>query len=103
MGDRCTQVPVTKSWEELAEETGADTALARQLDEIPAGVRASMDGEASGTLTYEDWLAGQSQARQQDILGPGRYELWTKGKLTLAEMLDQRGNPMTLEQLRARL
>ncbi len=49
---------------------------------------------------YEDWLKQQDVAEQRDILGPGRYDLWKKGSVSLTDMIDQRGNPMTLEQLR---
>src|SRR5512139_842577 len=50
---------------------------------------------------YEDWLKQQSKAEQQDILGPGRWELWNKGSVSLTDMVDQRGHAMTLKQLKA--
>jgi hypothetical protein len=36
------------------------------------------------------------------MLGKGRAELWRDGKITLQQLLDQRGNPLTLQQLRQR-
>lgn len=99
-GCRSTQVPWLKSFEEMAQEAGSNTALGRALDQIDEGTRASMGGQVAGSLTYEGWLAGQPVAVQKQVLGPGRYELWKADKLTLAEMLDQRGNPLTLDELK---
>ena len=79
--------------------------MARKMDAIEAGdpgTRASMDGQVAGDLRYEDWLKSQKETVQKDVLGPSRFELWKNRSLTLPEMLDQRGNPLTLEQLRAR-
>jgi hypothetical protein len=36
------------------------------------------------------------------MLGKGRAELWRSGKITLNQLLDQRGNPLTLAQLQSR-
>lgn len=99
-GCRSTQVPITKSWEELAQEAGGDTRMAKALDSMPPATRASMDGQVAGDLRYEDWLKEQDEATQLEVLGPGRLALWKRDQLSLAEMLDQRGNPLTLEELR---
>lgn len=101
-GCRSTQVPVLKSWEDLARETGGDTALARKLDQMPKGQRASMSGPVSGDLTYETWFEGLSPAKQRDILGPAKYDIWRRGNLSFRDMVNQRGNPLTVEQLRAK-
>ena len=97
--DRCTQLPVTKSWETLARENGGNTRLARELDAMDASTRASMDGQVSSKLTYEGWFAEQSAARQEDILGPARFALYKRGKLSFGDLVDGRGNPLTLEEL----
>jgi len=36
------------------------------------------------------------------VLGSGRAQLWRDGKLTLEQLLDLSGNPLTLAQLRAK-
>lgn len=64
--------------------------------------RASMDGQVRGDMTFAEWLSGKSKAFQDDLLGPGRAELFREGKITLQQLLDQRGRPLTLEQLRQR-
>jgi hypothetical protein len=35
------------------------------------------------------------------VLGPGRYKLWKEGRISFSDLIDQRGNPMTIEQLKA--
>lgn len=90
---RSTVIPVVKSFADL----GID------LPELPpASVRSSIDGEVAADLKFDDWLARRSKAQQDEMLGKGRADLWRDGKITLAQLLDQRGNPLTLEQLRAK-
>jgi hypothetical protein len=69
---------------------------------MPDGTRASMDGQIPKGVKYGDWLAKQSAARQDEVLGPTRGKLMRDGKLPMAAMSDQRGRFLTLEQLRDR-
>ena len=64
------------------------------------GTQAAVDGPISADMDYEQFLKGRSVQFQKDALGPGRWELWQEGRLTLAQMLDQSGNPMSLSQLK---
>lgn len=89
---RSTDAPVTKSWREL----GID------IDEIPPGQRASMDGQVPADMSYGDWLKRQSAGRQDQILGPERGRLMRQGGLQLPDFYDNRGNWLTLDQLRER-
>ena len=70
---RSTTVPVTKSWKKL----GID------LEEIPAGTRASMNGQVPETLTYYEWLKTQSKNIQNEVLGIKKGELFRQGKLSI--------------------
>jgi SPP1 gp7 family putative phage head morphogenesis protein len=100
-GCRSTQSPVLKSWEELAREAGGDTTLAAKLDKMPAGNRASLEGEVPQSMNYEDWLRKQPEARQVKILGRGRFELWSDGKIkSLTELVSPRGDTITLRDLK---
>lgn len=90
---RSVDVPVLKSWREL----GIDAA------ELPAGTRASMDGQVPAETTYGEWLLRQSAARQDEIMGPGRGELLRLGRLKLPDFYDGKGVPLTLEELRRKL
>jgi len=92
---RSVLVPITKSWDELSGLKG--------IPEIGDSTRASMDGQVSDKLDYEDWLRGQSEERQIAVLGPGKYELWKDGGLTMQQMIDQQGNPLTIDELRAQM
>lgn len=91
-GCRSTSVPVLKSWREL----GIDE------DEIPETTRASMDGQVAASQSFETWLKKQSVARQDNVLGTGKADLWRRGKITFRDLLDQNGRPLTTEQLRAK-
>ena len=89
---RSTTVPVTKSFREL----GID------LDELPPGTRASMYGPVAQDLSFDDFLRSQPPDFADEMLGKGRAELWRSGRITLAQLLDARGNPLTLAELRKR-
>lgn len=88
---RSSLVPVLKSFREL----GVD------IDDVPAGTRATMDGQVPEELTFDAWLKSKPKSFQNSLLGPGRADLWRRGKITLSQLVDFRGNPLTLEQLEA--
>jgi hypothetical protein len=85
---RSVSAPVTRSWREL----GID------IDDMPAGTRASMDGQVPADLTYADWLAKQSAARQDEVLGPVRAKLFRSG-VKMDKFYDDKGQWLTLPQL----
>jgi SPP1 gp7 family putative phage head morphogenesis protein len=85
---RSTLVPVTKSFEEL----GID---AKEV----AGARASMDGQVAADITFDKWLGRKSTQFQDDLLGAARAELFRKGKISLSQLVDFTGNPLTITQL----
>jgi SPP1 gp7 family putative phage head morphogenesis protein len=89
---RSTSVPIMKSWRDL----GIDA------DEVPQTTRASMDGQVPAATTFESWLKKQSATRQDTTLGAAKAKLWRDGKITLRDLLDQSGRPVTAEQLRAK-
>ena len=98
---RCSLAPATMSFEALAKEAHGNSRLAKELDKMTPGNRASMGGPVSGNLRYEDWFDRQSPERQLEILGPGRLSLYKKGGLSFTDMIGQNGNPLTLKQLEA--
>ncbi|MFK5041453.1 minor capsid protein [Glaesserella parasuis] len=81
---------VTKSWKEL----GIDG-----VDEMPSSTRASQDGPVSEQINYENWLKSKSPEQQDQVLGKGKADLWRRGVITFADMLDQSGRPLTLKDL----
>lgn len=88
-------VPIIKSWDDLAGMKG--------LPELAPSTRSALDGQVPEDVTYENWLREQSVERQQEVLGPGKWELWKDGKLTMPDMVDQQGNPLTIEELKAKI
>ena len=92
---RSTQTPVTKSWDELGIPELAGLEIKKQ--------RASMDGQVSGKITYPEWFAKQSQARQVEILGKTKFKMYKENGLTLSQMVDQRANPLTIGELRDKI
>lgn len=98
-GCRCTVVPIAKTFEELAKK---DKAFAKTFDNIGDDTRASMGGQVSADTTWESWLEGMDKATQREALGPGRFKLFEAGKLSLSDLVDQSGNPLTLKALAAR-
>lgn len=91
---RSTFIPVTKSFEEL---TGGAIK-----DKVEPATRASMDGYVAADLTFDAFLRSKPPEFADEMLGKGRAELWRSGKITLNQLLDQRGNPLTLAELRNR-
>ena len=87
---RCILSPVVATFREL----GFD------IEEPPAGTRASMDGQVPATFAFKDWLATKSHDEQDNMLGPGRADLWRKGKITLEQLIDGHGRELTLDELR---
>lgn len=86
---RSTIVPVLKSWKELG----------INLKEAPSGTRASMNGQVSDTLTYNQWLKRQSADTQNDILGVNRADMFRTGKANVYDFVDANYKPLTLAQL----
>lgn len=89
---RSVSVPVLKSWRELG----------IPVDDMTPGTRASMDGQVPADLTYAQWFAKQSAARQEEILGPARYKLLQSGKVTASEFYNDKGRWLSLAELEAR-
>lgn len=87
---RSTVVPITKSFREL----GID------LDELPEGTRASMDGQVPVKTTYGDWLKRQPVAIQNEVLGKHRAEWFRSGRISVDKFTDDRQRVLTVEELR---
>lgn len=68
-----------------------------------SATRATMDGQVPQSTTYAQWLARQSAARQDEILGPERGKLMRQDKLKMQDFYNDKGKFLTLEQLRERL
>lgn len=66
------------------------------------GQRASQDGPVPASQTFETWLRTKTVAEQNAILGAGRARVWRQNKLTLSQLLDFKGDPLSVAELSAR-
>lgn len=105
-GCRSDLVNVMKSWGDLIRDAKGDPELAKKMDrvesKIPKSTRASMTGQVSAKLNYEQWLETQSEENQIEALGYGKWKLWNDGEISLKDLIDNRNRPLTLEELEAR-
>lgn len=92
-GCRSLEIPITKTFREM----GLD------IDEPKGTTRASSDGQININTSFEDFLKRKGKAYQEDVLGVGRAELWRQKKITLRDLVNGEGRPLTLEQLRAKV
>lgn len=90
---RSTLLPVLRTWSDMA---------GKDVPEPPPPVQATMDGKGARGLSYEQWLRTRPEEEQRQVLGATRYELWSKGKLSMRQMIDQRNEPLTVAELRAK-
>jgi SPP1 gp7 family putative phage head morphogenesis protein len=70
------------------------------LNEIPAGKRASINGQVPDTVTYGEWLRGQPVSVQDAVLGVKKSKLFRDGQLPIERFSDSNLKPLNLEQLR---
>lgn len=86
-GCRSAQVPVIKKYDNSMKKLSSET-------------RASMDGQVSANLDYEDWLKTKPTDFQKKTLGLKRYELWNDGKIDFSDLTNQNNKPLRLDQLK---
>lgn len=89
---RCRSIilPLTKSYREL----GLD------IDEIPIGTRSSLNGYVPANTSFSQWFDKQSADFKENYLGKGRYQLYKDGKIDLSDLVNQRGQTLTLKELK---
>lgn len=64
---------------------------------IEGDVRASKDGYVSSKVTFSDWLDGQDEKTQKDVLGATRYKMFKDG-VKISQFVDN-GKVLTLDEL----
>ena len=77
--------------------------VVKGLPGLPPGQRASVEGPVPDTVTYGEWLKGQPQAVQEDVLGVRKAALFRSGELEIGEFSDERGRILTLDELDRKL
>jgi hypothetical protein len=89
---RSVIVPITKSFRELG----------LNIAEFEPTERAATGEPVAGSTTFDAYLKRKGKAFTDDLLGPGRAELWRSKKITLQQLLDQSGRPLSLAELKRR-
>jgi hypothetical protein len=90
---RSVEVPITKSFKELG----------LKLNDPSFTTRASDEGQIDADISFDSFLKRKGKSYQDGMLGKGRADLWRNGKLTLKDLTDGRGRPLTLEELNAHI
>jgi len=107
---RTTTLPVLKSWDELSGTKDPVIRAKLKKHRPHKSIRASMDGGVSGDMNYGEWLKtkdtgildpGKNLAYK--ILGKTKYALWKDGKIGMTDLISQTHNPMTVDQLVAKV
>ena len=68
----------------------------------PKGTRASDLGQIPSDTTFDEFLKRHDDAYVDDLLGPGKANLWREKKITLTDLMGQSGRPLTIDQLKAK-
>lgn len=96
--ERTQLYPLTRSIREVGRMGSRQVKHA--LDELTAEQKRLLSVDPPDDETYTQWLKRQSASVQNDVLGPSRRKLWLDGKLTLQEMVTQKGRPLRLDELK---
>lgn len=98
--ERTQLYPLTRG----AREVGSmgNSQVKRALNALTAEQKRLLSADPPDDETYTQWLKRQSAAVQNEALGPSRRKLWLDGKLTLQEMVTQKGRPLRLDELKRR-
>lgn len=91
-GCRSVLMPVLRSFKELG----------IPLEEPKGRTRSSAEGQIDRETSFDAFLSRRTKEQQDEQLGKGRAELWRSGKITLRQLLDQSGNPLSLAELKAK-
>lgn len=68
-------------------------------NELLGGGRSSDEGYVDADLSFDAFLQRKDRSYLDQMLGKGRAQLYLNKKLTLIDLLDQRGNRLPLDEL----
>lgn len=86
---RSLEIPITKTFKEMG----------LNIPEFEPTTRASSSGQIDAKTTFDDYLKRMGKGFQDEVLGVGKADMWRDGKITLRDLVDGSGAPMTLEEL----
>jgi hypothetical protein len=88
---RSVEIPITKSFKELG----------LKVKDPKLTTRASDEGQIDANTSFDSFLKRKGVVYQNSMLGKGRADLWRAGKITLKDLVDGNGRPLTLAELQA--
>jgi SPP1 gp7 family putative phage head morphogenesis protein len=88
---RCFYAPGVKSWRQLG----------IRKDQATPEIRRLFDGKPPERQTYTDWLKGQDDGVQKQILGASRFDAYSAGKAGVADFATDR-RILTVNEWRVR-
>ena len=94
-------IPIFYPWRTLRRR-GASPAVQKELQQASKAAQAKLNGQPAKRLTAESWLKTHSEAKQRDLLGPRRFDLWKAGHIAPKDLIDPTGRPLTVKQLKDR-
>jgi len=102
---RCVTTPETNSWRDLGIDIDELEDAARPYTMRPdksIGVGGAREIEEYGFHQgdYGSWFEKQSDSFKLNAVGPGRLELMESGKVKFGDLVDSKGNLLTLEELK---
>ena len=96
---RSTTIPVVKSAGQLM-DTDSRRIRKRNLANITAARRASINGAVPARTTYAEWLTTQPNEIRLNLLGSqARVNLFNQGNLTLTQFSNREGRLLSIERL----
>lgn len=66
---------------------------------LAPGTRFSEKGFIKANTTMDEFLKMKTAEEVDAMLGKGKAQLWRDGKITLSDLINQRGRPLTLKEL----
>lgn len=99
---RSTTVPVFKSWQDVSKLENLANIRRRNLETLTPKQKQYYDGQTPLRESYDTWLRRQPKDVQLRHLGDyKKFELFNSGKLTVDKFVNEEGNSLGLNQLRA--
>jgi SPP1 gp7 family putative phage head morphogenesis protein len=109
LGDRPAKPYIEKDLvKQYAKDNGLGDISSR--DALPRGTKTDFDkwkrkeirnlvGPVPASTTYNEWLKGQSNSFQSEVLGDTKAQLFRDGGLSLDKFVNRNGDELTLAQL----
>ena len=58
-----------------------------------------MDGLVPENISFTQWFDTKNKSFQEKYLGESRYKLYKEGKITLSQLVNQKGRTLTIKEL----